>query len=141
MPKNVGAGDVGAVGSAAEAFALGSNPIGWAILGVYAAWKIGSGIYNIAKGRKMEKQAVKDRETYINTMSDWVLWGQEQQRKAAQSGLDFAKTLRSEAEGYSQYNRPMIQQNLSDYSTTASNVVSKRISEQNLMKKKFGLGG
>lgn len=138
MPKD-GTGAAGVAGSA-TAFALGSNPVGWAILGATALWKIGTGIFNFAKGRKMEKQAKEDRQRYINTMGSWVEWGQQQQQKVAGAGLDFSRQMRQEAQGYSQQGRAMEQDYMSRYFDTLGQTTG-RISEKDLMKQKFGLGG
>jgi len=133
-------------GAAAGIGALAGIPgLGWAILGAVAVAKIGTGIYNVAKGRKMQKQAISDREMYINTMSSWVEWGQQQQKQAARSALNVWGSTDIPKIGdlsASSMQRGQIteQEQLGRYFNTLGQTTG-RISEKDLMQKKFGLGG
>jgi len=107
--------------------------------------QIGTGIYKAAKGRKMEKQAVSDREMYINTIGSWVEDKQKQQTKwlgyieGGVPGAGGKGTVGQLPSSSSKKGRGDISERLSSYTDTLGKATS-RISETDLMKKKFGLG-
>ena len=130
----------GAVGAAAAAVAAP-----WllpAIIGLSAV-QAGLGIFKMAKGRQMEKQALSDRERYMNTMGSWAEWQLGNQKKVVNAGLNSmrqvdAPKIRDMSYSSMSKGRDQVQSNLSSYADTLSGATSP-IREKSFMASKFGL--
>jgi len=132
---------VGAAAAAAGAAAAAP----WllpAIIGI-AAVQAGLGIFKAVKGRKMEKQALSDRERYINTMGSWAEWQLRNREQAVSAGLESMRQVDAPKIGDLSYSsmskgREQIQSNLSSYASTLQGATSP-IREKSFMASKFGL--
>ena len=113
-----------------------------AIIGL-AAVQAGLGIFKAVKGRQMEKQALSDRERYINTMGSWAEWQLGNQKKVVSAGLKSMQQVNAPKIGNLSSSsmskgRGQIESNLSDYANTLQGATSP-IREKNFMASKFGL--
>lgn len=121
------------------------DPLTWAIIAT-AAMEAGAGIWKMAKGAKMEKQAIADRKRYINTMGSWANWQLRNQKQVVSSGLESMRQVDGPKIGDMSYSqsrnvgREQQQANLSSYFSTMQRATDP-VREKNLMAKKFGLGG
>jgi len=141
----VGASAAGGTAAAAGAAAATGIGVPLAIaLGALAAIQFGIGIFKARKGKKMEEAAAEDRERYLGRY-DELLAGRRKEHegwgdiiRGGIPGREGIPTIAGASYDSLKKGQGKISGQLSGYADTLGKATS-RISETDLMKKKFGL--